>query len=189
METNIVDLVCYHYTNLPAYESMRTGHKYGKSELHPYRRFLRWGWGSRTLPEKAHDNIVLGLLEPEPASWIYNKEFPHQWWHVMYDVCKEDTIMLLKFPVLPEDEAFITDRAHMEREFYRQGNGKGKSVRRTMSNAARRYWESRVPARDYQGEFTMPQFTFWSPIPFERLEVVWTKPCDEVWQRVLRNDW
>ena len=58
-----------------------------------------------------------------------------------------------------------------------------------MNLACKKYWESRVPALEYDKEYQLPQLAIWTSIEFERLRVEWIKPHDEVWRRVLKNNW
>ena len=186
-ETN--KLYGYHYTNNEAFKSMHDGSYYGKKDLIPVKRFITLGNGSRTLPWKAHEGVIEGLLEPEPKSWTENPEFPNFWGYLMHDICKRKEVILLRFELQPKDLAFVVDRAYVERELYRQGKGRGKPTKRSMSLACRRYWESRVRADKYEGGYSAPQLAIWTPIALDRLEVVWRKPVDEVWNRVLENGW
>ena len=191
----IMGITGYHYTNLEAYRSMQTKGLDGFITLNfedfagliPRKRFVKLGEGNG-LPERAHDAIVEGLLEPEPDCWLKNPEFPHLWRYLMHDICRGD-VLLLSFELLPKDEVYVVDRAHVERELYRESKGLGKSTRETRNVAFRKYWESRVPVFEYSGGYDVPQLATWSGIEFERLNVEWQKPHREVWDRVLDNDW
>ena len=180
-------IIVFHYTNPEAYKSMLDGCTYGKRGLIPINRFAHLGIGG--LPDKAYDGVVEGLLEPEPKSWLANPEFPYLWNALMHDICKRDKVMLLSFQILPEYEAYIVERTHIERELYREAKGQEKSTRQTMNDAYRRYWESRVSVFDYDGSYSLPQLTMWAPVPTEKLNVEWVKPTDEVWKRVIDNNW
>ena len=189
-------IIGYHYTNLKNYRSIQTKGLDGYVAfefdefrgLIPRKRFIRLGEGDG-LPDEAHEPVVEGLLEPEPKSWLENPEFPHLWNYLMGDVCRDKEILLLSFDLKPGDRAFVVERAHVERELYRESKGQSKPTRETKNEAFRKYWESRVPVFSYDGSYSLPQLAIWSGIPFERLKVEWLKPTGEVWKRVLDNNW
>jgi len=194
MKAEISDkFVGYHYSNPRAYRSMQTKGIDGWTTfdfddfagLIPGRRFVRLGDGN-SLPREAYDGVIEGLLEPEPKSWLENPEFPHFWEYLMHDVCRENEVMLLSFELRLEDKAYVVDRAHVERELYRESKGRRKLVR---GKAFRKYWNSRIPVFEYEGGYSAPQLAIWSGITFNRLRVEWVKPSDEVWKRVLENNW
>lgn len=189
-------IIGYHYTNTEAYMSMN---KKGIEEhytcgfdnfsgLIPSRRFIALS-RANGLPNEAHDGVIEGLLEPEPKSWIENPEFPRFWGYLMHDICRTKQIMLLSFELRPEDNAYVVDRAHVERELYRKSKGQGESTQETRNEAYRKYWDSRIPIFQYLGGYDAPQLAIWSGIEFDRLKVEWIKPHDEIWKRVLENEW
>jgi hypothetical protein len=197
MKPSLTDkLVGYHYSNEKAYDSMKTKGIDGYisfdyehfAGLIPRRRFIKLGEG-KGLPDEAYDGVIEGLLEPEPRSWLENPEFPNLWGYLMHDVCRREKVMLLSFELRPDDKAFVVDRAHVEREYYRESKGLGKPTKETRSEAFRKYFESRVAALEYKGNYSLPQLAIWSGIPFDRLKVEWIKPTDEAWQRILDNNW
>jgi hypothetical protein len=197
MKADITDkLVGYHYTNSRAYQSIQTKGKDGYSTFYfddfaglmPSKRFIQLGDGNG-LPNEAHGGVIEGLLEPEPKSWLENPEFPHFWNYLMHDICRDKEVILLSFDLKPDDKAYVVERAHVERELYRESKGQGKSTRETRNEAFKKYWESRVPVFDYDGSYSAPQLTLWSGIEFGRLKVEWVTPTDEVWKRVLDNNW
>jgi hypothetical protein len=162
----------YHYTNDEGFSNMRTGWMYREKGLTPIRRFAHLGIGGG-LPSEAHDGVIEALLEPEPASWKNNVEFPTLWSYLMGDVCRRKNTLLLSFELTPQDKAFVVDRAHIERQLYRLAKGQGEPTKEDRDKAYRAYWESRVPVFDYKGGYSVPQLTIWSPIAFERLHVEW----------------
>lgn len=193
----------YHYTNGAAYRSMQrkgdSGWAYGIFRefvgLIPGRRFIyddeTWG----KLPKEANERAIRALLEPEPQSWAQNPEFPNLWAYLMDAILisvpefgsdLEKDVVLLSFELTPEDRAFIVDRAILERELYKEAKGQGESTQETRREAFRRYWESRVPAFDYNGGYELPKLAIWSGIEFGRLRVEWRKPSSEVWDNSLR---
>jgi len=197
MKSKITDKIKgYHYTNQRAYRSMQTKGidgwiTFGFDEfvgLIPRKRFIKLGEGNG-LPDEAHDNVIEGLLEPEPKLWLENLEFPHLWNPLMHDICKEKEVILLSFELEPKDKAYVVERAHVERELYRESKGQGKPTKETKNKAFKKYWDSRVRVFEYDGSYSAPQLAIWSGIKFDRLNVEWVKPTNEVWKRVLDNDW
>jgi len=182
-------LVGYHYTTPGAYESM--GAKGGFAGLIPKREFIQPS-DSKGLPDEAYQNVIEGLLEPMPRSWIQNPEFPEPlcspWWYLIHDVGMIDGVMLLSFELKPTDRAYVVERAHVERELYRESLSKGKSTEKTRGGAFKEFWESRVPVFEYDGSYSMPQLAIWSKIGYNRLRVEWVKPADEVQAGVLDNN-
>lgn len=197
MKAELTDkIVGYHYTNSKAYKSMQTKGKDGYitfdfddfAGLIPSRRFIRLGEGNG-LPEEAHNGVIEGLLEPEPKSWLENPEFPNFWRYFMHDICRDEEIVLLSFELKPQDKAYVVDRTHVERELYRESKGQGESTKETRNEAFKKYWESRVSVFEYNKSYSAPQLAIWSGIEFDRLKVEWRKPSDEVWKRILENNW
>ncbi|MBU0667110.1 MAG: hypothetical protein ABIC91_03310 [Nanoarchaeota archaeon] len=197
MITKIHDkIVGYHYSNPKAYQSMQTtgidGHISFDFEkfagLIPRKRFIRLGYG-HFLPDESHEGVIEGLLEPEPNSWLENSEFSYLWNSLMHDICREKEVLLLSFQLKPKDKAYIVERAHVERELYKESKGFGISTKQSMNDAFKKYWESRVPVFEYKQNYNLSQLTIWSGIEFNRLNVEWIKPTDEVWTRVLDNKW
>jgi hypothetical protein len=188
-------IIGYHYSNPEAYQSMQTKGIDGWISnfdnfkgLIPHRRFIRFG-GLKGLPYESYNSVIEGLLEAEPKSWLENPEFPNFWNYLMYDICRKKEVMLLSFELKPKDKAFVVERAHVERELYREAKGQGKPTRETRNKAFKKYWESRVPVSEYKGDYSAPQLAIWSGIEFDRLKVEWIKPTREVWKRVLDNNW
>jgi len=198
-------IIGYHYSNPEAYKSMKTNGIDGYitfnfdnfAGLIPGKRFICPGYGTN-LPKEAYACVIEGLLEPEPKSWLENKEFPNLWKYLMYDICKKNEvmhdicrkkeIMLLSFELKSKDKAYIVERANVERELYRDSKGLGKPTKETMDEAFKKYWESRIPVFDYKGGYSVPQLTIWTGIEFNRLNVEWVKSTNKVWQKVLKNN-
>ena len=189
------EITGYHYTNPQAYRSMGSnginrGSIYGYDNfkgLIPINIFIKEK--KNGLPDQAYDGVIEGLLEPEPQSWLENPEFPFLWGSLMHDIWREDKTMLLSFRLESKDEAYIVERAHVERELYKEAKGQGKPTEESKNEAFKKYWESRVPVFDYDGSYSVPQLTIWSGIEFERLNVEWVKATEKIWQRVLDNNW
>jgi hypothetical protein len=187
-------ITCYHYTNLEAYNSMSKKGIEGYitnfddfSGLIPSKRFVNVNWSHKDLPNEAYEEVIEGLLEPEPSSWTKNKEFPTLWYYLMHDICKRKEIMLLSFQLNPKDKAYIVERGHIEKELYKKSKGLEKPTRETISTAAKKYFESRIPVFDYKGEYSVPQLAIWSPIEFKRLKIEWIKFTKRFWKKVLKN--
>ena len=187
-------IIGYHYTNSGAYRSMHTkgidNHFHPNfnefTGLIPTHRFIRLGDGTG-LPNESYDGVIEGLLEPEPKSWLKNPEFPGFWEYLMGDICREKEVILLSFELKLEDKAYIVERAHVERELYRESKGQGKSTKKTLNTSFKKYWESRVPVFEYDGSYSAPQLAIWSGIEFNRLKVEWVTPTEEVWKRIQDN--
>ena len=176
-------VTAYHYTNEKAYRSILTGRDYGETGLLPIPRFIPLNRGSK-LPREAHDGVVRALLEPEPQSWLRNKDVPNVWSWLMGEVCREETVVLLSFDIKPGDRAFITDTAHVQKMLIQWD----RPTKAEMNDAYRKYWESRVPVLEYVGGYSMPEVIIQSRIAPSRLRVEWTKPTNEFWNEVLRKD-
>ena len=191
IQKNNGKVIGHHYTSSRAYRSMETkginGWKtaYDVAGLIPRRRFIDPS-RANGLPGKAHERVIEGLLEPEPECWTSNPEFPNLWYSLFHSICQEPEIMLLKFEILPFDEAYVINRAHVERELYKESE---KSTKESLNKAYRKYFESRIPVHEYDHEYDVPQLAIWSPIEFDRLDVVWKKSRDEVWNRILAKGW
>jgi len=175
----------YHYTNLDAFKAMKTGEMYRKKGLIPLMRLV--SLKIKGLPEKMYDPVIYGLLEPEPESWTRNTEFSMLWKRHTDDFLQTNQIVLLRFKVLPEDDAYVLERAYIEREQYSSD-----STIESITDACLKFYDSRIPALDYcssyksySESYSVPQLTVWSEIPFERLEPMWLKSREEVKKRIL----
>ncbi len=197
MENGTNKRVGYHYTNPKAYRSMQrkgidgwyTSRFENFTGLIPTKTFIQFG--DDNLPE-THGKTIEGLLEPEPTSWLNNPEFPHLWRYLMSDICNmkdNDEVILLSFELKVEDQAYIVDRAHIERELYRESKSQEKTTTEMMNEAFKKYWESRVSVFEYDGNYSAPQLAIWSGVEFDRLKVEWIKPSKEVWKKVIENNW
>jgi hypothetical protein len=188
-------IIGYHYTNPKAYQSMDTNgvDRNFRTPFNDFRGLIPSKMfvhpNLKGFPNEAYNKVIEGLFEPEPKSWLENPEFPFLWKLLMHDICREEETILLSFELEPKDKAYVVERAHVERELYKEAKGQGKPTRESKNKAFKQYWESRVPVFEYDGSYSAPQLAIWSPIEFERLNVEWVKPTDEVWQRVLDNKW
>ena len=153
------------------------------SGLIPRKRFIKLG-EANGLPDESHNGVIEGLLEPEPKSWLENKKFPHLWRYLMHDICRNEKIILLHFELNPNDQAYVVERAHIERRLYHKNPS-----RELINTSFKKYWESRISVFEYKNNYCLPQLAIWSGIEFERLEIEWEKSSDEVWKRVLDKNW
>lgn len=169
MEPYSSKIIGYHYTNPLAYSFMED------EGLIPKHKFVRPCEHVHGLSDEAYQFVTEGLLEAEPHSWDRNMEFPLMWKHLMYDICRKSEVMLLSFELLPSDEAFVVERGFVERELHKSELDYG-----LYSEAVRNCWESRVPVHEYDGSYSVPLLTIWSPIEFQRLNVEWVKSKKEV---------
>lgn len=179
-------ILCYHYTNQEAYNYMQNGEMYRKKGLTPVRRFIALGKG-HNLPNRAYDGVIEGLLEPEPKPWTQNSEFPALWGYLMHDICRRHKVILLSFEIMPQDKAYVVERAYVEQELYREFKTGKAPTKKQKDNAYLKYWNSRVPVFQYKGTYNVPQLAIWSTITCDRLKIEWTKPTEDVWQRCLDN--
>ncbi len=177
-------VIMYHYTNPQAYRAMKTGGRYNEPKLQPLRALLT----GPLWPLQAYRKATKGLLEPEPERWINNPNFPHLWRYLMNDLL-QDELMLISCELTRKDKAFVLDRAHIERELYKEAKGQGTPTRRSMAKAYKDYWNSKVPPLKYEGNYVLPHFAVFSIISFDRLKVEWIKSEDDVIKQIQENNW
>ena len=195
----------FHYTNGYAWKQMREGNRDaylydpkvkrfvdGKEcrGLWPIRRFTKIG-NATGVSSRAYDAVTFGFLEPEPASWTKNPEFPEMWWWlfngIFYGARRRDgphSIVLLKASFTPRERASVFDRAVVERFLYATKNNERMEERK---QAFRRYWESRVPRSRYNGQHNMPELACWATIPLERITFCWESSCEELDREFLEK--
>jgi len=177
----------YHYTTLLDYESMQNGRTYRKKGLLPIGRFINLGEGN-CLPKDAHEGCISCLLEPEPQSWVNNKQFPYTWISLMSHLCLKDNslspelskLVLLSFEILCQDNAYVVERAHIEK--WRAKNQTKKQEKESYTN----YWNSRVSVSEYKGNYNLPELAIFSYIPIDRLKLESEKPISEVWEQLRK---
>lgn len=176
-----------HYTGLREYESILTGKGYGKTGLHPIKRFIPLCDG-KGLPEKVYDCVIFGLLEPNPESWINNTEFNNIWDYLLGDITsKSGKTVLLKAKLQPTDDAFVVDRGCIERVLYVPSDSRYPD-KNLMREAYKKYWNSRVPVFDYEGGHSLPELVVFSPIELSRIQLQWIKDSDELYKNVLKRN-
>ena len=181
-------IIAYHYTNEEVLNSINNGTMYGKLGLIPIKRFISLGKG-HNLPDEAFDGVVQALLEPEPKSWTENSEFPRLWGYLMHDICRRDKVILLSFEIMPQDKAYVVERAYIEQELYREFKTGKAPTNRQNDNAYLKYWNSRVLVFQYRGNYKLPQLAIWTTITCDRIKIEWVKQTEDIWQRCLDNKW
>ena len=176
-------LVGYHYTGNCGYNEIKTGFSFDKKGLLPIWRFV-----TRTvvtgLPEEVYRSASFSLLDPEPKEWTHNQEFPDIWQHLMkhVDYVSPD-IVILSFPVLKKDDAFVAERAHIERyKRIRQSQERFMNEDSDLE-AHLKYFQSLVPADSYQGGYSLPELVLFSRIPLYRLTFDSRKSRKEVLEK------
>jgi hypothetical protein len=180
-------IIGYHYLNNINYNQMKNGRTYRRTGLLPIKRLVPFG--HEDLPSEAHAGAVYGLLEPEPKSWTENPEFPYLWRALMCKISYELKVILLSFELNPSDNAYIVERAHMERVLYQESKGRREPPKEEMDEAFRKYFESRVPVFSYEGDFFVPELVVFSPIDLHRLKIEWEKPSEAIWKQIEDNNW
>ena len=211
-ETKLGSWVMYHFTSKAGwngvnngnpnyqYKDPRTG-KYvdGKDirGLWPSRRLIPSGLESALVPFEATNPAVFGFPEENPNSWVEYQDCVNIFDHLM-SCCagrseKEGRrdLVLLRVDLKPEDNPFVVDCLHLRqlaRDFNAESDPKRKQT--IVKEGNKRYWESRVPLADYQGNFTLPEIVIWTAVPQDRVHFVWEKDLyqflDEVhhqWKR------
>jgi hypothetical protein len=181
-------IIAYHYTNEENLRYIYDGTMYGRKGLISIKRFISLGKG-HNLPDEAFDGVVQALLEPEPKSWIKNPEFPALWGYLMHDICRRDKVILLSFEIMPQDKAYVVERAHVEQELYREFKTGKAPTKKQKEKAYSEYWNSRVPVFQYRGNYKLPQLAIWTTIICDRLKIEWVKQTKDIWQRCLDNKW
>ncbi|HEX7633140.1 MAG TPA: hypothetical protein VF401_02310 [Candidatus Saccharimonadales bacterium] len=175
----------YHYSKVGDWQSIQSG-----------------SWQSRNVPglgnnlrvckdnfidEGARDGAVFGLLEPEPANWVENSEFPVAWTYLTAHVGR----LLLTYEPTEEivEKSFIIDWAHMERfcggqkdNLNNSQESRGSSSGMTRLDAERAYWASKVPLAEYISdpavinELALPEVITMCVVPAEIIKIADTQP-------------
>jgi hypothetical protein len=136
------------------------------------------------VPLEATKPAVFGLPDEKPLSWIqYDGPIKYDLFENLMRYCTRAfdadgrrDIILLKVDLKPEDDPHVVDYLHIlnsEEEMESEPDaGKRRAIR---AEGCRRYWESRIPFEYYQGDFALPEIIVWTPIPQERVHLVWQK--------------
>jgi len=201
VEKNLDDAVMYHFTKRAGWQGVNEGNpnfiyldsRTGKSVegedargLWPCRRLIIQGPGSELVPYEATQPAVFGFPEERPASWIRYEDCMNVFDYLMSccagrsDKEGKRDLILLRIDLKPEDNPFVVDYLHIRqlaRDFSAETDQTKKQKIRSGGN--QRYWETRVPLADYKGDFTLPEVVVWTPIPQERVHLVWEKDLYE----------
>lgn len=119
-----------------------------------------WDTDVPILPGWAHDAYIFAFPDKQaPEAWEKYEHCIEQWDRLTQKF--SGRIVGFKFKLIPEDDAFVVERAHMaEWQHYTNPNKK---------EAIRKYALSRIPANEYDGSFRMPELIIRNPINLERL--------------------
>lgn len=130
------------------------------------------------LPQDARENAAFCFVNPNMEEWMGNRElYPSLKLllnHISYD---SERLALLSFRVGEGDRAYVLDWAEVGRVWLPlklAGKGYGPDGRERITEAFRRYWESRVPALEYAGGHSVPELVLWSAIGADRLRLEWS---------------
>ncbi len=192
-------MLLYHYTNDRCLKRImegttdafipdpRTGRMVtGKDAagLWPIRRLLPLD-ESGGVPEEMSDAWTFALLDRMPRTHADNPEFPGLWSLLLRyftischrDDAKET--VLLEFDARPDDEAFVIDKAPLERLLYcLDGRRPGPEHRGQRSRAYQAVWATKTPLFRYDGGFSVPEVIIKNPIASERLSVAQRIPVE-----------
>lgn len=173
----------YHYARLDGYPGIKHGSWQSRDVpgLGPHLRVCKDNFDD----EGARDGAVFGLLEPEPASWRDNQEFPLVWQSLMWNVGR----LLLAYEATDQivDNSFVIDWSHMERMLGGHRDTIAKKIDTPATHEERRaaeklYWGSRIPLADYIDAPTaisgiaLPEVITMCHVPFEALEIADVQP-------------
>ncbi len=173
-------IIAYHYMPYESFEVLKTKDFY-KAGLLPgaeYSSVIRSGFdifleGLGLLELR---KALYCFLEREPESWIKNKDFPFVWKDLIEYLQRGTTqhLMLLSFPVLPTDKAFVVERAHRQAYIKQYGNSPHHLDK--LKDSYVKYWKSKVPVFNYDNSYSLPELIFLSPVGAERLHQEWDLP-------------
>jgi hypothetical protein len=177
----------YHYTRIERFHSMAEGSDYGKKGLLPLKRFMNLHLAERGDPPQITEGIVEALSEPLPRSWTHPTRHPDVLLYLFSDILSYRGTALLRFPIAPTEDAYVFDRGTVEDVLY-SGTKESRTPDPTRMRAALlEAYRTRVPAYEYAGGFTLPQYAIWNAIPLERLEVVSVRNGDEIWNEACER--
>lgn len=113
------------------------------------------------LPPELKQPVIFGLLSA--AAWRGNQEFPLAWHQVLNYIDRpylwsQGDPVLISFDINPSDQAFVMDRATR------------KQTESPLTEYAT-FFNSRVPALEYQGGHLLPELMVWNRIEPDRLVV------------------
>ncbi len=165
--------------------------------LWPERRLIPIGIESSLVPHEATKPTIFSFLEEKPKSWIEYTHFSLNLFDFLLAHCakySEDkirNIVLLKIDLIPEDDPYVIEYQHMtdlNNNYEKIDNKKEreKNKNRMIAEANKKYWESRTPLREYNGNFTLPEIIITTPIPLERIHFIWKKELYDYLSEVHR---
>lgn len=173
-------VIAYHYTSKRAFEAMQRNGGLAPTCPLVHRSIIG-------LPEKVYVCAVYALLKPKPEEWISNSDFPHIWGllneHLSFNRIGSNKV-LLKFDINKNDDAYVFDRSHLER--YRELIEKNKFSLESHIEAARQFFDSRIPVFDYKGGYSLPEVAIFNTIELDRLSLekihypFWRKLFDKI---------
>lgn len=172
----------YHYTTPQGWKKMNIGNidadypdlitgKFIPGEqirgLQPNRRLVPLGLESALVPDEATSPHIFAMRELFPSSWLRNKQHPEIFDYLLRGILSKDSpraknIVILEVELTNEDNPLVVD--------YAKVIGK-----QSIDERYKNYWESRVPLKDYDGSYSLPEIIFKTPIPLERLKRVLKK--------------
>lgn len=176
--------IFYHYTSLEKAEAI-FGYRrseWGREGLIPSRRVVPLS-ANVTLPRKAHDGAVFGLINRVDKGWAtheYHKGRPI-FETVLNDISGTERV-LLEVTVDDTDDIYIAEHGYHLADDY---DGCRDSDPDVLQRVKESYWNSLCPFFDYfaQGRaYTLPEVICFSEIPKERI-----KPIEKYDSTDLRN--
>lgn len=133
--------------------------------LIPRKRLVKIGRSDSEIPELpdwAHDGYVFSFPDKNGCeAWKGYEHGKEEFDTLTSEIGSK--IVVVKFNILPTDEAYVVERAHFAD--WQWGHNKDKQ------DAIRKYALSRVPADKYNGQYRMPELIIKNPIALERLVV------------------
>jgi len=193
--------VMYHFTNPEGWKGVnegddgftcldpRTG-KYVDGEtirgLWPSRRLIPQGVESSLVPFEATKPVIWGLPKERPKSWLNYKDGRRDIFEQLMSCCaRRSNLVLLKVNLKPEDEACVVDYASI-RQYSKEYNSENDWQKKAKieAEAHKRYWESRVPIVDYQGDYILPEIVVANPIPQDRVNFLWERDLDDFLEEI-----
>lgn len=163
----------YHYTSVSRLEELTE--EYGNISLRPCRRMIPLSINSSTIPDKAYDGALFGLLEPQPASW--NKEWGQKSLleTVLGDITtgRYKSVMALAEITVDStaDDIYVADwGVHFDPDYDGFRSQREDVVLRVKSA----YASSLIPFDQYSDSlgYSAPEVICFSPIPAERIKTI-----------------
>ena len=177
----------YHYTNPLQWERTKLCSDYNQRALLPLRRVVLPTCASG-LESKAYESCAIFCFpQAQPDSWLKNDEFPQIWNNLLGNIRSfQGKLTLLSFTLTPEENAFIVDRAHVERYLHMEylGDDRDKFERNKAYGA---YWESKVFFSDYAGDYSLPEVIVLAEISVERITEEWSGQKSVLLEKILSN--